>query len=48
MVGMSLLGGGRVTSSGGVLIIGELAVETGECSNEGDAGMEMSVEMVER
>jgi hypothetical protein len=48
MVGMLLLGGGRVTSSGGVLIRGELAVERGECSKVGDAGMEMSVLMVDR
>ena len=35
--------------SGGVIIIGELAVECGELQNDGDPGIdEMSVEMLER
>lgn len=47
-VGAPFLGGGRETSSGGVVMSGELAVERGEFSKVGDSGMEMSVEMADK
>lgn len=39
---------GKATSSGGVEMRGELAVDLGESTKEGDSGMDMSVDIVER
>lgn len=44
----SLPTGRRESSPGGVLIIGELAVDRGESSYMSESGMEMSVEMADR
>lgn len=45
---VALLAGGKGTSSGGVEIRGELAVDLGESTKEGDSGTDMSVDIVER
>lgn len=44
----SLLAGGKETSSGGVEMSGELAVDLGEFSNVGDSGIDISVDIVDK